>query len=315
MTSEQIVKRSDILNTQVIARNNGKRLGVISQLWVDIDQREVVALSLRDNLLAIGSVPRYMFLSSIREIGDVILVDDEDVIEDIDVEAYSSLISSEVITETGELLGRVRGFQFSEENGKVSSLIIATFGLPQIPQQLLSTYELPIEEIVSSGPNRLIVFEGAEQRLNQLTLGVLERIGIGKAPWERDEEELYSPPIARPANQLPSGVPLQTPRSQPLRNTQSAVQEAWEEEEFEELQPPPRQIRRQRAMQYEEDEAEWSEEPMRPRYQEPPRYAEVEPEVGQKYDDELEGDAWDDPKPVNIPKKTKAPEYEEEDHY
>ncbi len=310
MTSEHNVKRSDILNTQVIARNNGKRLGVISQLWVDIDQREVVALSLRDNLLAIGGVPRYMFLSSIRQVGDVILVENEDAIEDVDTDAFSSLVNSEVITETGELLGRVRNFQFDEENGKVSSLIIASFGLPQIPQQLLSTYELPIEEIVSSGPNRLIVFEGAEQRLNQLTMGVLERIGIGRAPWERDEDDLYSsPPVARPGNQLPSGVPLQTPKRSKLRN-QPVIQESWEdEEEYEELQPPPRQMRQQqRAMPY-EDEPEWKEPPRR--YQEP-KYAE-EPEDELNYDD-LKGDAWvEDPKPINIPKKTKAPEYEEED--
>ncbi len=323
MTSEQIVKRSDILNTQVITRNNGKRLGVVSQLWVDIDQREVVALSLRDNLLSFGGVPRYMFLSSISQFGDVILVDNEDVIEDIDVEAYSSLINSEVITETGELLGRVRGFQFEGENGKVSSLVIASFGLPQIPDQVLSTYELPVEEIVSTGPNRLIVFEGAEERLNQLTMGVLERLGIGRAPWERDEEDAYFTPTARPENQLSSGVPLQTPKSQPMRSSQSLVENSWEEEEWEQPQPQPRQLR-QRAMPYEEDvdEAEnWSEATARNRYQEP-RYPEAPP-YNQKekareynYDDELEGDAWDDePKPVNIPKKTKAPEYEEEDRY
>jgi hypothetical protein len=35
-----------------------------------------------------------------------------------------------------------------------------------------------------------------------------------------------------------------------------------------------------------------------------------------EYDYDLDGDAWEDePKPVNIPKKTKAPEYEEEDRY
>jgi len=317
MTSEHIIKRSDILNTQVITRDNGKRLGVISQLWVDIDQREVVALSLRDNLIALGSVPRYMFLSSIRQVGDVILVDNEDVIEDIDVEAYSSLVNSEVITETGEMLGRVRGFQFDDENGKVSSLIIDTFGRPQIPQQFLSTYELPVEEIVSSGPNRLIVFEGAEQRLNQLTVGLLERLGIGRAPWERDEEEFYSPPVARPSNQLPSGVPLQTPtRSKPLRTPQPMIQDSWEsEEEWEETQPPARQLRQQRAMPYEEDEVETrSEQTDRPRYQEP-SYAQPEPDYEDEYDDELEGDPWTAPKPVNIPKKTKAPEYEEEDRY
>jgi len=39
-------------------------------------------------------------------------------IEDIDVEAYSNLVNSEVITETGELLGRVRNFKFNRENGR-----------------------------------------------------------------------------------------------------------------------------------------------------------------------------------------------------
>ncbi|MFN7658397.1 MAG: PRC-barrel domain-containing protein, partial [Dolichospermum sp.] len=58
MTSEQVIRRSDILNTQVITRDNGKRLGIVSQVWVDVDQREVVALSLRDSLISISSLPR-----------------------------------------------------------------------------------------------------------------------------------------------------------------------------------------------------------------------------------------------------------------
>ena len=81
MTSEQTIRRSDILNTQVITRDNGKRLGIVSQVWVDIDQREVVAFGLRDSLISISSLPRQMYLSSINQIGDVILVDNEDVIE------------------------------------------------------------------------------------------------------------------------------------------------------------------------------------------------------------------------------------------
>ena len=328
MTSEQMIRRSDILNTQVITRDNGKRLGVVSQVWVDIDQREVVAISLRDNLIAFAGVPRYMFLNTARQIGDVILVDNEDVIEDIDVEAYSSLINSEVITETGELLGRVRGFQFNRENGKVSSLIIASLGLPQIPEQVLSTYELPIEEIVSSGPNRLIVFEGAEERMNQLSVGLLERLGIGKAPWERDEEEYYPQTTVRPENQLTTGVPLEPPKSQKMRTRQPVVQDSWDEDDYdyEQTQPQPQQLRQRQyeSIQYEEDDVEeenWSEATPQDRYQKP-RYAEPEPYKEKKYeeqydyDDELEDDAWaDEPKPVNIPKKTKAPEYEEEDRY
>lgn len=318
MTSEQIIRRSDILNTQVITRDNGKRLGVVSQLWVDIDRREVVALSLRDNLIAFAGVPRYMYLSSISQIGDVILVDNEDVIEDIDVESYSNLVNSEVITETGELLGRVRGFKFNGENGIVTSLVVASIGLPQIPEQFISTYELPIEEIVSSGPNRLIVFEGAEERLNQLTVGLLERIGIGRAPWERDEEEAYLAPTARPENQLGTG---RTPTAPPLRKDIPVVEEAWDEDDWEQQEVQlPLQQRQLESVQYEEEEDDnWSEATAQDRYQKP-MYAEAQPYAEKEYAqyedyDELEGDAWADPKPVNIPKKTKAPEYEEEGGY
>jgi sporulation protein YlmC with PRC-barrel domain len=325
MTSEQIIRRSDILNTQVITRDNGKRLGMVSQVWVDIDRREVVALSLRDNLIAFAGVPRYMYLNSVNQIGDVILVDNEDVIEDIDVEAYNSLINCEVITETGELLGRVRNFKFNGETGNVSSLIIASLGLPQIPEQVLSTYDLPIEEIVSSGPNRLIVFEGAEERVTQLTVGLLERLGIGKAPWERDEEEYYTPTTTRVENQLGPGVPLQTTPSRPIRPSQPVVQETWNEDdyEYETVQPQPQPLRQRQyeSIQYEEDveEDNWSEATPPDRYQ-APRYAEPEPykkkDYAEDYEDYELGDAWaDEPKPVNIPKKIKQPEYEEEDRY
>ena len=194
MTTEFNRLRSEVINTQVITRNSGKRLGVVKEMLVDIDRREVVALGLRDNLISVAGMPRYMYLEDISQSGDVILVEDEEVIEDVDIEALSALINCEVITEDGEMLGRVRDFQFNMEDGKVSSLIIASWGYPQIPDQVLSTYELPIEEIVSSGPNRIIVFEGAEERLTQLTVGLLERLGIGKAPWERDDDDLYYTP-------------------------------------------------------------------------------------------------------------------------
>jgi sporulation protein YlmC with PRC-barrel domain len=344
MTTEQFRQRSDILNTPVITLDNAKRLGVVKDLLVDIDRREVVALGLRDNLLAVAGMPRYMLLSSIRQIGDAILVEDEDVIEDIDVDSYSRLINSEVITETGEMLGRVRSFKFNIEDAKVSSLIIASLGLPQIPDQVLSTYELPIDEIVSSGPNRLIVFEGAEERLVQLTVGVLERLGVGRPPWEREEEEGYYTPATRPENQLGTGIPVRTPIAQPIQSA-TPIQDSWDED-WQEPEPEPLPLRRQapepRYAQAEPDDNnwgddEWEDAPGRSRQYEQQAYAEPDPyrkDYVDEYDDyEVEGDAWDDdedPEPyraprvnlpektnprVNIPEKTKAPEYEEEAGY
>lgn len=318
MASEEIRQRSDILGTLVVTRDTGKKLGVVSQLWVDIDQREVVALSLRPNLLY--GTPQPMYLSSIRQIGDVILVDDENVIEDIDVESYNNLINCEVITETGNLLGKVRGFKFDVDSGGLTALTIASIGMPLIPDQVVSTYELPVDEIVSSGPDRLIVFEGAEERLIQLSVGVLERLGIGRAPWERDDEIDYVTPI-RADNQLPTG--LRTPISTPIRQKEPAVQETWDEDNWGE--PEPRQLRQQQRraepLYYDDTEEDnWSEASGRDRYDGgySEKYDKPKAYQEQAYED-LEEDAWADeeqkpyiPPKVNIPEKQKAPEYEEE---
>ncbi len=240
MASEAIRQRADLLGTLVVTRDSGKKLGVISQLWVDIDQQEVVAISLKPNLFY--GTPQPMLLSSIRQIGDVILVDDEDVIEDMDVEIYSSLINCEVITETGDLLGKVRGYKFDIDTGRLFSIVIASIGVPLIPDQVVSTYELPIEEIISSGPDRLIVIEGSEQRLVQLSVGFMERLGIGRAPWERDEDDTYIAPV-RTSNQLAPGVrqPVQTPLRE--RERQPVLQENWDDDNWGE--PEPRQLRQQ----------------------------------------------------------------------
>ena len=324
MASEEIRQRSDLIGTMVVTRNTGKKLGVVSQLWVDIDQQRVIALSLRPNLLYGTLQP--MLLDSICQIGDVILVEDEDVIEDIDTDSYSSLINCEVITETGDLLGKVRGYKFDIDDGGVVSLIIASVGLPMVPDQVVSTYELPIDEIVSSGPDRLIVFEGSEERMVQLSVGVLERLGIGRPPWDRDDDEAYIAPV-RTDNQLGTG--LRTPVNTPVREREPIVQETWDDDNWGE--PEPRQMRQERRAELYYDDRDagdnWSEATGKDDYQQeyaPQPYApgeysdDYDDQYDDKYDD-LEDDAWADQasktykaSPVNIPEKTKTPEYEEE---
>lgn len=318
MASEQSRLRNEFLNTQVITRSTGKRLGVVKEVLVDIDRREVVAFGLRDNMLALSGIPKYMYINSVSQTGDVVLVESEDAIEDVDIELYSQLINCEVVTETGEPLGKVRDFQFNLETGEVDSLTIATLGYPQIPDQLISTYELSVDEIVSSGPNRIIVFEGAEERITQITVGVLERLGIGRPPWEKDDDDMYYAPTTPPENQLPTGMPVR-PVAPPMKTQPSVAQDNWEDEEWEEVRPvAPPVSRQQRSAPLYEEEFEgdnWGEDriekPTARRY-EPSSRGEVE-----NYNAELmEEDVWDDddysPQKVNIPQKQKMPEYEEE---
>ena len=316
MTFEQTRLRSDLLGTQIITRNTGKRLGVISQLWVDVDRGEVVALGLRENILpgVISGTEQIMLLSSIRQIGDVILVDDETAIEDdISMAPYSTLIRCEVITETGEMLGRVRGFKFDVVSGKVESLIIASFGIPQIPDQVISTYELPIDEIVSSGPDRLIVFEGAEEKLVQISVGLMERLGIAGPPWEREEDENYIMPVST-ANQLPSGV--QTP-TQPIRSRAPVAEERWSEDDWNQPEPIVQRepLRQQRAeLDYPQDDLEQDNWGDRPQQADNTDYSADYKEVTEDVWSDDQSTPYEAP-PVNIPQKKKVLEYEEEPDY
>jgi len=206
--SDRLWLRSELMGTQVITTDTGRRLGVVGEVVVDIDRREVVALGLRDNPLTrfLPGLPKWMPLESIKQVGDVILVDSFDSLSDnFTPERYSKVINCQVITESGELLGRVLGFSFDIETGELISLVMGAIGVPLLGEGVLSTWEIPVDEIVSSGTDRIIVYEGAEEKLNQLSSGFLEKLGVGGSSWENREYSKYSSNLVPVENQLLSG--------------------------------------------------------------------------------------------------------------
>jgi sporulation protein YlmC with PRC-barrel domain len=226
------------MGTQVITRDTGRRLGVVGEVVVDIDRREVVALGLRDNPLTrfLPGLPRWMPLERIRQVGDVILVDSADSLaEGFNPDRFSRVINCQVITEAGETLGRVLGYSFDIETGELATLVLGAVGVPLLGEGVLSTWELTVEEIVSSGPDRIIVYEGAEEKLKQLGTGLLEKLGIGGSSWERDERERYRVGMVPVENQLAPGLPsaAEQRRIQPA-STQAFVPE--EELDYVELE-------------------------------------------------------------------------------
>ena len=206
--SERLWLRSELMGTQVITTDTGRRLGVVGEVVVDIDRREVVALGLRDNPLTrfLPGLPKWMPLESIKQVGDVILVDSLDSLsEGFSPERYGNVINCQVITESGQLLGRVLGFSFDIETGDLISLVMGAVGVPLLGEGVLSTWEIPVDEIVSSGTDRIIVYEGAEDKLNQLSSGLLEKLGVGGSSWEERESNKYSANLVPVENQLLSG--------------------------------------------------------------------------------------------------------------
>ena len=207
--SDRLWLRSELMGTQVITTDTGRRLGVVGEVVVDLDRREVVALGLRDNPLTrfLPGLPRWMPLESIKQVGDVILVDSLDSLSDnFSPDRYGKVINCQVITESGQLLGRVLGFSFDIETGELISLVTGAIGVPLLGEGVLSTWEIPVDEIVSSGTDRIIVYEGAEEKLNQLSSGLLEKLGVGGSSWDNREYTKFSSNLVPVENQLLSGV-------------------------------------------------------------------------------------------------------------
>jgi len=228
---ERLWLRSELMGTQVITTDTGRRLGVVGEVVVDIDRREVVALGLRDNPLTrfLPGLPKWMPLESIKQVGDVILVDSLDSLgEGFSPERYGKVINCQVITESGQLLGRVLGFSFDIETGDLISLVMGAVGVPLLGEGVLSTWEIPVEEIVSSGTDRIIVYEGAEEKLNQLSSGLLEKLGVGGSSWDERAGSGYSANLVPVENQLLSGS-----ESEQQNNLVEEYEEVVEQDDYE----------------------------------------------------------------------------------
>jgi len=229
--SERLWLRSELMGTQVITTDTGRRLGVVGEVVVDIDRREVVALGLRDNPLTrfLPGLPKWMPLDSIKQVGDVILVDSLDSLsESFSPERYGKVINCQVITESGQLLGRVLGFSYDIETGDLISLVMGAVGVPLLGEGVLSTWEIPVEEIVSSGTDRIIVYEGAEEKLKQLSSGLLEKLGVGGSSWDEREVNGYSANLVPVENQLLSGS-----ESEQQNNLVEEYEEIVEQDDYE----------------------------------------------------------------------------------
>jgi hypothetical protein len=111
-----------------------------------------------------------------------------------------------------------------------------------------------VEEIVSSGPDRIIVYEGAEEKLKQLGTGLLEKLGIGGPSWEQEERERFRTGMVPVENQLAAGQAS----VQEQRRIQPATSRAFEPEA---------------ELEYVELEERRQQEPLRQR-----RYLDDEPE-------------------------------------
>eukprot|EP00890_Picochlorum_soloecismus_P005517 jgi/Picsp_1/5967/NSC_03322-R1_prc-barrel domain protein len=164
-----LLPRSILMDKEIITRTSGKKLGYINEVFVDPKRLEVVTLYLRQSVSSLGAASvEHVSLSSLKQIGDVVLVHDESALWDPPGDesmGYVQMIGSEVQTEDGFSLGKIRDFLFNPDNGQILSIRFDALGIPSIPQNLLTCSRLSWRDIVAVGPTKTIVRRGADRRV------------------------------------------------------------------------------------------------------------------------------------------------------
>ncbi|KAL5738950.1 hypothetical protein ACOSP7_027900 [Xanthoceras sorbifolium] len=189
----QTMKRSNMLAKQVISIQSAVSLGFVSQLWVDTVSWVVLVVEVRPNLLS-GEAERFL-LEDVSQVGDVILVEDESVMEnDFKMVGLDSLVGYRVVTPGRRNIGKVRGYTFNINSGAVESLELDSFGISIIPSSLVSTYALLLEDVLEVISDTVVVHEAAALRIQRLTKGLWDN---QNARTSMDELEKYSD-IERP---------------------------------------------------------------------------------------------------------------------
>ncbi len=177
-------KRSQILGTQVISQGTAARLGLVDQVWVDLEQKQVLVLGVRKEAFSGGS--QLLELSQVSALGkDAILVSSDEVFDELDLDGLDKVVGSDVVTESGVRLGKVKDFIFNATTGVISDLVLSTLGIPLISGYLDTTYLMSVGDMLSVGSRRIIAVSGAEARLVIEQENLLRRwFNVGVAPWE-----------------------------------------------------------------------------------------------------------------------------------
>ncbi|KAM6556163.1 hypothetical protein CsatB_003182 [Cannabis sativa] len=176
----QVIRRSNLLAKQVISIRNALALGFVSQLWVDTTSWNVLFVEVRPSLLS-GESERFL-LEDVRQVGDVVLVEDETVIEnEFKMVGLETLVGYKVVTPGRRNIGKVRGYTFNINSGAIESLELDSYGISIIPSSLVSTYALLVEDVLEVLSDAVVVHEAAASRIHRLTKGFLDSHNAGSS--------------------------------------------------------------------------------------------------------------------------------------
>ncbi|XP_011018993.1 PREDICTED: uncharacterized protein LOC105121850 isoform X1 [Populus euphratica] len=216
---KQVIRRSSILAKQVISIRSALSLGFVSQIWVDTKSWVVLVVEVRPNLLS-GESESFL-LEDVSQVGDVVLVEDENVMDtELKMIGLETLVGYRVVTPAQRDIGKVRGYSFNINSGAVELLELDSFGISIIPSSLVSTYALPVEDVLEILSDTVVVHESAASHIQRLTKGFWDAQNVGTKLDEGEEYSDYESSVGRSTRR--------SSRSQKFRSKIRESEDDWE---------------------------------------------------------------------------------------
>ncbi|NEP03056.1 MAG: hypothetical protein F6K58_31290 [Symploca sp. SIO2E9] len=158
-----VVRRSELLHSSVLDCQTQERIGSVDELWLDVKTHQVVGLTC--SLGLIGQNQRSFTWAQVKKIGtDRIMVSTHEGAKLEFSGAIDSLVGNEVLTDTGEKIGGMVGYQFDPKTGNVINYL---FVFNDRRSLNYGVYQLPPTAIVCLEHSGVIATEAAIQNAKQ----------------------------------------------------------------------------------------------------------------------------------------------------
>ena len=173
-TSQQIVRRSELLNRRTIDRSTAEEVGRVDRLWLDPHSQRAIGFTCKSGLL--GNKKRWFAWAQVDTVGENVFVTINPELPELhQPEQAVCPIGLEVLTDSGNKAGTVVDYLFDVRTGTVIHYLFKSSGWRGV---LDGIYLLPVAAISTIGSKRAIVSEAAVSEPPQYAEGLHKKVGL-----------------------------------------------------------------------------------------------------------------------------------------
>ncbi|NJK36931.1 MAG: photosystem reaction center subunit H [Oscillatoriales cyanobacterium RM2_1_1] len=186
---ENILNSYDVLNQLVLDAQTIEEVGKVSSIQLDPQTHQVLGITCKSGLL--GRKKQFLPWSQIQTFGkDSVLVQSQ-TLEVEPPEKTASLIGHQLWTDAGNQAGKIVGYRFDPQTGRIAVYLFVSNGWQGITD---GVYQFPTSAIASIGPKRLLaadsVIKASEQHAPGVTQKMAQAADFLKEDYKQTQQDM-----------------------------------------------------------------------------------------------------------------------------